>query len=217
MQYSQNLKIILIHSLYLATISNIMASFDTTHLTNKIIPLSIIKEAGIALSHYPELEEVSIEFKFKSSLTKSFMKAQPKFSSIFRSKKKRAYVILMSEIFKIDSLQLSIKDVPENVLIGWLGHELGHIMDYHRRSSLNLMLFGIQYWISPNYIREAERIADTYAITHAMQDYILATKKFILNHSSLSEKYKARIRRLYLSPDEILILVKEQETNKLKL
>ncbi|WP_299313931.1 hypothetical protein [uncultured Aquimarina sp.] len=190
-----------------------MASLDTIHLKNKIIPLSIIKEAGIALSHYPELEEVRIEFKFKPSLKKSFMKAQPKFSTLFGSKRKRAYVILMSEVFKIDSLELSIKDIPENVMIGWLGHELGHIMDYHRRSSLNLVSFGIQYWISPNYIREAERMADTYAVTHAMKDYILATKKFILNHSSLSEKYKARIRRLYLSPDEILHLVKEEEAN----
>ncbi|WP_101450976.1 hypothetical protein [Aquimarina sp. MAR_2010_214] len=190
-----------------------MASFDTIQFKNKIIPEIIINEARTALSHYPELEEVSIEFKFKSSLKKSFMKAQPKFSSIFKSREKRAYIILMSKIFKIDGMQLPIKDIPENVLIGWLGHELGHIMDYHTKSSLNLILFGIQYSISSNYIREAERIADTYAITHAMKDYILATKKFILNHSSLSEKYKARIRRLYLSPDEILLLVKEQEVN----
>ncbi|TSE09168.1 M48 family metalloprotease [Aquimarina algiphila] len=188
-----------------------MASLDTIQFKNKIIPSLIINEAGTALSHYPELEEVSIEFKFKPSLKRSFMKAQPKFSSIFRSKKKRTYVILMSKVFKIDGMELPIQDIPKNVLIGWLGHELGHIMDYHTRSSLNLMLFGIQYWISPNYIKEAERMADTYAITHSMQDYILATKKFILTHSSLSEKYKARIRRLYLSPDEILLLVKEQE------
>ncbi len=213
MQYSQIFKTILIISLYIVTINQTMASLDTIQFKNKIIPSLIINEAGTALSHYPELEEVAIEFKFKSSLKRSFMKAQPKFSSIFRSKKKRAYVILMSETFKIDGMQLPIKEIPENVLIGWLGHELGHIMDYHTRNSLNLIFFGIGYWISPNYIRKAERTADTYAITHSMKDYILATKKFILNHSSLSEKYKARIRRLYLSPDEILLLVKKQEEN----
>ncbi|KZS38898.1 hypothetical protein AWE51_15060 [Aquimarina aggregata] len=190
-----------------------MGSIDTIHFKNKIIPSLIINEAGTALSHYPELEEISIEFKLKPTLKKSFMKAQPKLSSIFKSKEKRAYVILMSTTFKIDNMELHIKDIPENVLIGWLGHELGHIMDYLTKSSFNLVLFGIQYLISPNYIRQAERIADTYAIKHSMQDYILATKRFILNHSSLSEKYKARIRRLYLSPDEILLLVKEQEVS----
>ncbi len=213
MQYTIYLKTILAISLYIATLHHTMASFNTVQSKNKIIPSLITREAQIALSHYPELNEVAVEFKFKPSLKKSFMKAQPKFSTMFQSKEKRAYVILMSETFKIDGLELHIKDIPENVLIGWLGHELGHIMDYQTKNNFNLMLFGIQYWLSPNYIREAERVADTYAITHAMKDYILATKKFILNHSSLSEKYKARIRRLYLSPDEILLLVKEQEAN----
>ncbi|MFD2565108.1 hypothetical protein [Aquimarina rubra] len=182
-----------------------------TSTKNKIIPKSISKEVSTALSHYPELEEVHIDFKFKSSLNKSFMKAQPKFSSLLNSKSKRKYVILMSRKFKIDGLELSIEDVPSKVLVGWIGHELGHILDYHHRSSINLVFFGLRYWLSKNYIREAERVADTYAVTHSMKDYILETKKFILNHSSLSERYKARIKELYLSPDEILLLVKEQE------
>ncbi|MBQ4820571.1 hypothetical protein [Aquimarina sp. MMG016] len=178
---------------------------------NKIIPENILKEVNTALSHYPELGKVYIEFKFKPSLNKSFMKAQPKFSTLLKSKRKRRYVILMSKVFKIDGLELKIKDVPSDVLIGWIGHELGHILDYHERSSLNLIAFGLKYWLSKNYIREAERVADTYAVSHNMKDYILETKRFILNHSSLSEKYKARIKQLYLSPDEIMLLVKEQE------
>lgn len=212
MQYVSLFKTFFTISLSLGALNYVMAISESIHLKNKIIPQVIVNEAGTALSHYPELEEVAIEFKFKPSLKKSFMKAQPKFSTLFKPKKKRSYVILMSETFKIDGLELQIKDIPENVMIGWLGHELGHIMDYHRRNSLNLILFGLRYSISQNFIREAERVADTYAVTHSMKDYILDTKKFILNNSSLSEKYKARIRRLYLSPDEILLLVKEQET-----
>ncbi|WP_378175564.1 hypothetical protein [Aquimarina sp. SS2-1] len=184
-----------------------------TNTENKIIPEKISNEVATALSFYPELKEVCIEFKFKSSLSKSFMKAQPKFTSLIKPKDKRKYVILMSKTFKIDGLELKIQDVPSNVLIGWIGHELGHIMDYQNRSSINLVFFGLKYWLSESYIREAERAADTYAVTHSMKDYILETKKFILNHSSLSEKYKERIRQLYLSPDEILLLVEEQEQN----
>ncbi|MBP2830751.1 hypothetical protein J8281_01010 [Aquimarina sp. U1-2] len=188
-----------------------MAIPENTYIKNKIIPEIIRNAAHTALSHYPELDNVAIEFKLKTSLNKSFMKAQPKFSTLLKSRKNRAYVILISETFKIDNLELKITDIPENVMIGWLGHELGHVMDYHTKSSLKLIWFGIRYATSQNFIRKAERVADTYAVVHAMKDYILATKKFILNHSSLSERYKARIRRLYLSPDEILLLVKEQE------
>lgn len=190
-----------------------MISTDTISFKNKIIPEEILEEARTALSYYPELKEVPIEFKFKSSLNKSFMKAQPKIPTLFAPKNKRGYVILMSRIFKVENIQLHIKDIPKEVLIGWLGHELGHIMDYRNRSSTNLALFGIKYFLSQGYIRKAERIADTYAVTHNMKDYILATKEFILSKGDLPEIYKSRIRRLYLSPDEILMLVKEQEGN----
>ncbi len=183
------------------------------HLKNKVIPEIIINQAGTALSYYPELEDVKIEFRLKPSLTKSFMKAQPELSSLFKGKSKREYVILISKTFDIEGMQLPLNDIPSNVIIGWLGHELGHIMDYENRSKLNLIWFGIRYFLSQNYIREAERIADVYAITLGMQKYILETKRFILDHGSLPQVYKDRIKRLYLSPDEILALAKEFEEN----
>ncbi len=40
-----------------------------------------------------------------------------------------------------------------------------------------------------------------------MGDYILKTKNFILEHASISEKYKRRIRRLYMSPEEVMELL----------
>lgn len=189
----------------------VVSASDTLMQKNKIIPDLIKDEATTALSFYPELESTYIEFKFKPSLKKSLMKAQPKFSSLFRSKKYRKYVILMSRNFTLDGIQLDFNTIPKNVLIGWLGHELGHIMDYRNRSNLNLISFGINYFFSGNFIRQAERTADTYAVAHQMRPYILATKNYILNHADLSEKYKARIQKLYLSPDELLILVEEEK------
>lgn len=64
-------------------------------------------------------------------------------------------------------------------MIGWIGHELGHVMDYQERSGLNLLVFGIKYLTSNGFIKEAERAADTFAVNHGMSDYILATKDFI--------------------------------------
>src|SRR5690606_12681890 len=56
-----------------------------------IYPESVANEVEIALSHYPELAEVAIEFKFKNKIRKSTMQAQPEFWSFFGSKKKRRY------------------------------------------------------------------------------------------------------------------------------
>jgi len=76
---------------------------------------------------------------------------------------------------------------------------------------VELAKFGARYIISDNFIRKAERTADTYAINHGMGNYIFATKDFILNHSHLSDSYKKRKVRLYLSPEEILALVNDLE------
>ncbi|UWX56624.1 hypothetical protein NYZ99_16220 [Maribacter litopenaei] len=177
-----------------------------------IIPDEIKKEALIALSHYPELANTPIEFKFKKHIEKSTMQAQPAFWSVFKSKENRKYKILISEKIKIaDSVYLT-KDIPSNIMIGWLGHELGHIMDFKNRSGLNLIGFGMKYVFSKKYIRKAERRADSFAVIHGMEDYILATKEFILKKAGLTEKYVNRIKRLYLSPEEIMLLVEERDT-----
>ncbi|WP_010182357.1 hypothetical protein [Aquimarina agarilytica] len=192
-----------------------MFSQNLQHTTNKIIPQAIAVEVTKALSYYPSLKKTPIEFEIRSDMKTSFMKAQPKFSSLFKSKKNRTYKILISETFSLENKELKLTAIPSTVLIGWFGHELGHIMDYKERNTLNLIWFGIRYYFSGNYIRKAERIADSYAVSHHMKDYILQTKNFILNHTELSEKYKAKIKRLYVSPDELLKIVEDQETQKL--
>ncbi|MFL0352680.1 hypothetical protein [Xanthomarina sp. GH4-25] len=172
-----------------------------------IIPESIKNEVQVALSYYPELEHVPIEFKFKKNIKKSTMQARPKASSFFKSKKHRSYIVLISEKFKISDKEFLTKHIPSDILIGWIGHELGHIIDYRNRSNMNLIGFGVNYLFSHSHIVEAERAADTYAVQHGMADYILKTKDFILNHADITEKYKLRIKKYYLSPEEIMQLV----------
>ncbi|WP_282132260.1 hypothetical protein [Cellulophaga baltica] len=179
-----------------------------------IIPDTIRKEAEFALSHYPELKNTRIEFKFKKDIKKSIMQAQPSFLSLLRPKKKRSYYIFISENFEIEGQKFATKDIPKNVMIGWLGHELGHVMDYRNRSSINLIWFGIKYYFIDASIKEAERAADSHAVAKNLDGYILDTKNFILNNTNLSEIYKARIRKYYLSPDEIMILVEERDKAK---
>ena len=180
-----------------------------------IIPENIKDEVETALSYYPELSDVNIEVKFKKNIKKSTMQARPKVGSFFRRKSKRKYIILISEKFKITDKEFSTIDVPTDVLIGWIGHELGHIMDYQNRSKLNLIWFGVKYVFSKSHIIEAERAADTYAVTHGMEDYILKTKDFILNNAGITASYKLRIQKYYLSPEEIMEIVNERDEIKL--
>ncbi len=192
----------------------IFAFFSTTmneeiDFTHKKIPKSIEAETQKALSYYPALKDTPISFKFKKNIKKSTMQAQPVLSSFFRSRKNRKFVILISKRVKIDKEIFKITDVPSDVLIGWIGHELGHVMDYRARGTIDMFFFGIKYLYSTGHIQEVERAADTFAVAHGMGDYILKTKDFILNHADISETYKARIRELYLSPEEIMQLIKK--------
>lgn len=177
----------------------------------KVIPKSIELEVEVALEHFPELKEVPIEFKFKKNIKKSVMQAQPTIKGIFGSKENRSYKILISEKFKITGEEFKTTHVPKDVLIGWIGHELGHVMDYQNRSGLNLVAFGFRYAFLKEYVKKAERAADSFAVLRGMADYIIKTKRFILDNAKIDPLYKERIKEYYLSPDEIMEMVKEIE------
>ncbi len=191
-----------------------MLPAQTVNLDNKIIPESIKKEVIKALSFYPELYDTAIEFKFKDNIKKSTMQAQPRFSSFFKAKENREYVILISRKIQIEGEEFTMSDIPSDVKIGWIGHELGHVMDYRERTNMGMLIFGLKYLFSPLHFKEVERTADTYAIIHGMGDYILKTKNFILENAHLSEKYKNRIRRLYISPEEVMELINKNKVEE---
>jgi hypothetical protein len=176
-----------------------------------IIPNSIKDKVQVALDYYPQLKNIHIEFKIKKNIKKSTMQARPTFDSFFKPKKDRKFLILISKKFKIADKSFSTLDIPDDIFIGWIGHELGHIMDYQNRSRFNLIWFGIKYLFSENHIVEAERAADKFAIQHKMEAYILKTKNFILNHADISEVYKNRMKKYYLSPEEIMHLIEDRD------
>jgi hypothetical protein len=179
--------------------------------STKQIPEAIRDVALEALSHYPELEHTKIEFRFEDEIVNSFMQAQPKILSLFRSKKNRAYIIKITRHMEIDSNQIAIEEIPHEVLLGWLGHELGHIMDYTHKNGLEMAWFGFRYLTSEKAKIKAERRADIEALKHGMADEIIATKNFILRNASLPEVYKDKIRNYYISPEQVLEIVAELE------
>jgi len=178
---------------------------------NKQIPHVIERHVLTALSHYPELKDTRIRFVFTRRLQRSVMAARPVAGSLLRRKQKRTYSILINPVFKLKHRVDPVRQIPDSVLIGWIGHELGHIMDYERRSTWGVAAFGVSYGLSKKYIRKAERVADTFAINRGMGPYLVATKNFILDHAELPERYKSKIAELYLSPDDIMELVAELE------
>lgn len=181
---------------------------------NKQIPAVIEKNVLKALSFYPELKNTCISFIFKTSIKGSVMQAQPVFTSLLQKRKKRRYRINISKDFKLISSQMPIEQIPDDVMIGWIGHELGHILDYEGRTNIGMIGFGYSYYFSSSYVMHAEMMADSFAVERGMGDYIVATKRFILDHAELPQEYKDKIRKLYLSPDVIVEQVRKLEEKK---
>lgn len=176
-----------------------------------IIPSVIESEVREALSYYPELSDTPIVFKFKKNIKKSVMLAQPTFSSLFKSRSNRGYIIQISETFKITDKEYRTIDVPKDVLIGWIGHELGHVIDYQQKNKLEMIRFGVKYVLLKEHVKKAERAADSAAVLNGMAEYIIKTKEFILNNADIEASYKNRIKEYYLSPEEIREMVDQQK------
>jgi hypothetical protein len=183
---------------------------------NKQIPAVIENNVLIALSFYPELTNTPISFVFKRNIKTSVMQAQPVFTTLLRKRKNRRYRINISAHFKLTHSRMPILQIPDDVMIGWIGHELGHILDYESRSNAAMVSFGYRYYFHPSFVKQAEMIADSLAVERGMGNYIVATKRFILNHAELPQRYKDKIARLYLSPDVIVEQVKKLEEEKLQ-
>lgn len=176
-------------------------------------------ETDIQFCHnaFKSLHNHSIAFQLRENIKKSTMLAQPVFSSLLRSKKNRKYRIIISHTFKIQGEELNTLELPEDVLRGWIAHELGHLVDYERRSNLGLAFFGLKYLLFRSTIKEAERAADKYAVKVGLEQYIMRTKEYILNHANIAPNYKAKIAKYYLSPEEIMELVEERDHQKTTL
>ncbi len=179
---------------------------------NKEIPQELKSEILEALSYYPELENTQIDFIFCDNIKGSVMQAQPKVKTMwFRNKNKRGYKVKISRHLHLSDREMKVEDVPYNVLIGWLGHELGHVMDYRNRSNFAMACFGVNYVCSKRFLRKAERNADKYAISHGLSENIIETKHFILDHAKFPKAYKEKIRNLYMSPEDVIATSEEEE------
>lgn len=164
-----------------------------------------------AVAGYQALENNTIILSQKAT-PKTNMRAQPVLDAKIFNTKKRTYKIEISNHSNF-AQYLKIEELPEIVLVGWFAHELGHVMDYFHRSAGNMIRFGLGYWLFPNFRIGAERKADLYAIENGFAKEILATKKFILEHSSLPDFYKKKIEKYYMSPDEVTLLLEQTQDN----
>lgn len=159
---------------------------------------------------YSSLSAHTIYFR-QIDLARSAMRAQPVLNWKFFRRATREYRIDYSCHQKV-AVHTEFQDLPDEVIRGWIAHEAGHLVDYLNRPWLGMLSFGVNYAFNRPFLREAEKRADHIAVEHGFGREIVATKNYLLNNGALPKKYRRRLRKYYLSPDEIegLILAWEE-------
>jgi hypothetical protein len=167
---------------------------------NKIIPKEVETEVLAALSFYPELKNTFIEFKFTHIRTT--MACRPKASCVLESKETRRYIVLINKPGR-DNATLSWDEMSFNAVVGWVGHELGHIAYYRQKTVPGILVAGLRY-LHPKYKRDMERQTDMTAIQHDMGFALYEGVHYTFCCSKANPDYKASLKKYYLSLDEIL-------------
>lgn len=168
-----------------------------TYQCNNSFDSIFIHSAIIALSAYPELDNISIDYKIRH--LKTIMAARPQFLSIFRQRSKRGYRIILSNNINNNCEQL-LCQIPYSALTGILGHELAHLLTYNNKSSIKLLFHGFKYLINK---KEIERETDMIAIKRGFGRDLMDYNKYILNTNLVSKEYLENRHNNYLSVNEI--------------
>ncbi|UKN02793.1 hypothetical protein K6119_04590 [Paracrocinitomix mangrovi] len=157
------------------------------------------KEIETALAHYPELKDRKIIFRFRVIERKSFMLAQPRLRTLILPRRWRQYEVIISKNYFTKNKLFEDGRVPSDVVVGWIGHELGHVADYLPRSSVNLMWFGFMYSFYNSFIKKAEISADKNAVKAGLIDYLVVSKEFGRNPKYFPQDYIDKLNSLYPS------------------
>jgi hypothetical protein len=173
----------------------------------KIFPAEIEVECLAALSFYPELKNTDIEFRFGN--LNFTMISKPQSKSILKDRTRRQYAIIIQKP-GLSKNNLEWKSLSFNAMVGWIGHELGHVLHYSHKSSGGIVFVGMKYAV-PGYRRKMERFTDQLAIQHNLGYGLYEGVDYTINSSHASEHYKNNQEKFYLHTEEIIARIYSRE------
>ena len=138
------------------------------------------------------------------------MKMMPTITS-FLFHKKLKYVVYMNQ--SAATTNLHIKELSFNAKVGWLGHELGHVLQCVRQSRMQTLWMGIRL-ASKKFMAQFERETDIITIEHQLGYALYEGMYYTLNNPKVSPEYLETLNRNYLSLEEILSWIQRVQRRK---
>lgn len=181
----------------------------------KNVPTPMKAIANDLMREYPQLQGTWIKIRRKN-LNNSTMRAFPGMVYEWPFRWRQVYYIDIAYHVR-DREDLLVDDLPNEVLKGWIAHELGHLTDYRKRSLFGMMIYGLRYALSSSFLKAVEHRADELAVQAGFYEEVKATKQFI-ERELLSEKnaYSRKLRQSYMSLEELDICNRNWLKRKIK-
>jgi len=158
--------------------TSLITSSELQHLrkefgNNKRIPPGYEKLVLFTLSCFPELKDHKIQFRIRNHGAP--IAARPAWGDLFRSAKKRTYMVL---IRSNPDATFQYNKAPIPGQIGILGHELCHVVEFSKKTSIDLVGIGINH-ISKRYMDRFEFFTDSLCIEKGMGYYLMYWTEWI--------------------------------------
>lgn len=136
---------------------------------NKNIPGEFRKPILKALSCFPELKNIKINFVVRKAYTP--LSTRPSFFSMIKRKNHRTYIITISNN-TIDTLtHLLYKNLNYIEEVGIMGHELSHVVDFNSKN-LFQSLGNVLGHLSKRFVDKMEYQTDLICIQHGLGKYL---------------------------------------------
>jgi hypothetical protein len=175
---------------------------------HKKIPPEYEKQVLTALSYFPELINIQIDFRLKH--TNTSFSTRPSFISVFKRSSRRKYIITISDSSEAILVPLQLKNLNYNAQIGVIGHELSHAADFTNKNSFGLLRVALGN-LSNKFLDRFEFKTDSLCIAHGLGYQLLAWSSFIRTTmhyenwtGSVNIDKGPMLREKYMNPSTII-------------
>jgi len=172
----------------------------------KTYPPQYEKQILIALSYYPELANVPINFRIKEKHTP--LSTRSSWAGLLKEQESRDYVITISSSTEEVLMPILFQNLPFNAQVGVIGHELGHVIEFSSMPTIQIMEHAANN-VSSKYIDHFEFKTDSICIAHGLGYQLLAWSTYVRqamhkdNWDGADNVHKPMMRERYMKPSTI--------------
>ena len=139
---------------------------------------------------YPQLKNKHIKLIFKRGWFFT-MRSGIEFPSLW--KKERVYFVAVNTN-KFDGI---LSQLSEDDLVGWFGHELGHIVEYNEMTNREFIFFVIRYLFDVRFRFLVERRVNALTVNSGFAKELIGAWETFVNLEGVNKKYQQYIIKNY--------------------